>query len=105
MELVSKLIPSQYAILVAVLYCLGLMLKAVVKFPNQFIPLTLTVFGIALACLSAVSRYYEYANAAAIIYDGVAQGILCTGMAVYFHEVLTKTITKNTPDNKDEPRT
>ncbi len=104
MELVSKYIMSQYAVLVAVLYCLGLVLKAVVKFPNQFIPLTLTVFGIALACLSAVSRYSEYANAAAIIYDGVAQGILCTGMAVYFHEVFTKTMTKNCQNNKDDPK-
>ncbi len=101
MELISEFILSQYAILVAVLYCLGMALKSVVKFPNQFIPLTLTVFGIALACLSAASRHSEYANVAAIIYDGVAQGILCTGMAVYAHEVFTKTITKNNSKNDE----
>ncbi len=88
MEQLIEYIDAQYAILVAVLYCLGAVLKSIKAFPNQFIPITLTVVGIALACLSAVSRSAEYANIAALIFDGVAQGILCTGMAVYVNEVL-----------------
>ncbi len=91
MEQIAEYIQAQYAILVAVLYCLGAALKSIKKFPNQFIPLALTVLGIALACLSAASRSSEYANWAALVYDGVAQGILCTGMSVYIHEVLAKT--------------
>ncbi len=88
MEQLIDYIDAQYAILIAVLYCLGAVLKSIKVFPNQFIPITLTVLGIALACLSAVSRSAEYANLAALIFDGVAQGILCTGMAVYVNEVL-----------------
>jgi len=88
LEQLFKYIDAQYAILVAVLYFLGKALKTIKVFPNQFIPITLTVLGIALACLSAVSRSAEYANLASLIFDGVAQGILCTGMAVYVNEVL-----------------
>ena len=62
MEQITQYIQADYAVLAAVLYCLGRVLKAVKKFPNQFIPLALTVCGIALACLSAVSRYGDYAR-------------------------------------------
>ncbi len=88
LEQLIDYIDAQYAILVAVLYCLGTVLKSIKIFPNQFIPITLTVLGISLACLSAASRSAEYTNLAALIFDGVAQGILCTGMAVYVNEVL-----------------
>lgn len=41
-EQITQYIQADYAILAAVLYCLGRVLKAVKKFPNQFIPLALT---------------------------------------------------------------
>ncbi len=89
LEQVSQYIKADYAILVAVLYCLGRAFKAIRKFPNQFIPLALTGCGVMLACLSAVSRYGEYANWAAALFDGMVQGILCTGMSVYLNEVIS----------------
>lgn len=88
MENITQYIEPEYAILAAVLYCIGRGLKALKKFPNQFIPLALTVCGVALACLSVLSRYSEYANWAAALFDGVVQGVLCTGMSVYFNEVV-----------------
>lgn len=89
MEQITQYIQADYAILAVVLYCLGRVLKAVKKFPNQFIPLALTACGIALACLSAVSRYGDYASWAAALFEGLVQGILCTGLAVYLNEVLS----------------
>ena len=88
MEQLAQYIGANYAILVAVLYFLGCGLKALKPFPNQFIPLALTACGIGLACLSVLSRYQEYANWAAALFDGVVPGILCTGMSVYVHEVI-----------------
>lgn len=88
MQEVSQFIKPDYAILVAVLYCLGCGLKALKKFPNQWIPFVLTVCGVGLACLSVLARFSEYANLAAAIYDGVVQGVLCTGMSVYTNEVI-----------------
>ena len=69
MEQISQYIKADYAILVAVLYCLGRAFRAIRKFPNQFIPLALTGCGVVLACLSVVSRYGEYANWAAALFD------------------------------------
>ena len=89
MEQISQFVSAEYAILAAVLYCLGRALKSIRKFPNQFIPLALTGCGIVLACLSVVSRYGEYANWAAALFEGVVQGVLCTGMAVYLNEVIS----------------
>ena len=51
MEHLSQYIEADYAVLSAVLYCLGRVLKALGRFPNRLIPLTLTGCGIALACL------------------------------------------------------
>ncbi|MDY3618877.1 phage holin family protein [Agathobaculum sp.] len=83
---ITQYIKPDYTILVAVLYCLGCGLKALKKFPNQWIPLTLTICGMGLACLSALARISQYANLAAALYDGVVQGVLCTGMSVYLNE-------------------
>ena len=49
MEHLSQYIEADYAVLSAVLYCLGRVLKALGRFPNRLIPLTLTGCGIALA--------------------------------------------------------
>ena len=57
MEELTQYIKADFAVLVAVLYCIGRGLKAIQRFPNQFIPLALTFCGIGLACLSVVSRY------------------------------------------------
>ena len=71
MEHLSQYIEADYAVLSAVLYCLGRVLKALGRFPNRLIPLTLTGCGIALACLGAASRWSEYANWAGVMFDGV----------------------------------
>ena len=108
MQEITQYIKPEYAILVAVLYCLGRGLKAIKKFPNQFIPLALTVCGVALACLSVLSRYGEYANWAGAVFDGVVQGVLCTGMSVYVNEVVTHcgpngcSCKKEHPDHTDK---
>ncbi len=88
MEQISQYIKTDFAVLVAVLYCIGRGMKALPKFPNHFIPLALTVCGIALACLSVVSRYASYGNWAAALFEGVVQGVLCAGMSVYLNEVI-----------------
>lgn len=88
MDQITQYIGANYAILVVVLYLLGRGLKSIKRFPNQYIPLALTACGIGLACLSVLSRYQEYANWAAALFDGVVQGVLCTGMSVYVNEVI-----------------
>ena len=76
MEELTQYIKADFAVLVAVLYCIGRGLKA------------LTFCGIGLACLSVVSRYASYGNWAAALFEGVVQGVLCAGMSVYLNEVI-----------------
>ena len=104
MEQISQFVSAEYAILAAVLYCLGRALKSIRKFPNQFIPLALTGCGIVLACLSVVSRYGEYANWAAALFEGVVQGVLCTGMAVYLNEVISHSARGGCGCKKDDKK-
>ena len=73
MEELTQYIKADFAVLVAVLYCIGRGLKAIQRFPNQFIPLALTFCGIGLACLSVASRYASYGNWAAALFEGVVQ--------------------------------
>lgn len=89
LEQILQYIQAEYAILAVVLYCLGRALKSINRFPNEYIPLALTGCGVLLGCLSAVSRSGEYANPAAAVFDGLVQGVLCTGLAVYLKEILS----------------
>lgn len=104
MEEITQYIKTEYAILVAVLYLLGRGLKRLQRFPNQFIPLVLTVCGIGLACLLVLSRYQEYPNWVAAVFDGVVQGILCTGMSVYVNEVIVHCAQGRCGCDKDEKK-
>ena len=94
MDELTQYIKAYFAVLVAVLYCIGRGLKAIQRFPNQFIPLALTFCGIGLACLSVVSRYASYGNWAAALFEGVVQGVLCAGMSVYLNEAFSQIVEK-----------
>lgn len=91
METVFQYIRSEYAILVAILYCIGGVLKNTDAIANKWIPCILTVVGIALACLSAIGQATAPYNVASIIYDAVGQGVLCAGMSVYLHQMIKQT--------------
>ena len=81
-------IKADYAILTVVLFCLTRVLLSIKKISPQYKLLVLTGCGVLLACLSAVSRSGEYANWMAALFDGLVQGILCTGLSVYLNEMI-----------------
>lgn len=89
MEWLTQYVQPNYAVLALVLYCLGRVFRAIRRFPNQFIPLTLTLCGVLLGCLRALSCTDAACNLAAALFDGVVQGVLCTGMAVYVNEFIS----------------
>lgn len=104
LEQITQYVKADYAILIAVLYCLGRGLKSIRRFSNQLIPLALTLAGVLLACLSALSRSAEYVNAAAAVFDGLVQGILCAGMAVYLNQFLGRCNAEQEKDKKDSEK-
>lgn len=62
MEELFSLVKADYTIIIAVLYFLGIGLRKFKGFPNNYIPLCVTLAGIALAALSSVSRLPSYSK-------------------------------------------
>ena len=64
-------------ILIPVLNSIGMMLKGFPKLPNKYIPLVLLGFGVLGAMLLV-----------GFTVDGVVQGVLVTGTAVYGNQIV-----------------
>ena len=64
-------------ILIPVLNSIGMMLKGFPKLPNKYIPLILLAFGVLGAMLLV-----------GFTVDGVVQGVLVTGTAVYGNQIV-----------------
>ncbi len=95
MEQLFTLVKADYTIIIAVLYFIGIGLRRLKAFPNNYIPLCITLVGIGLAALSSLSRLPDYNNLAALLFDSIAQGILCAGMSVYVNEFIKHTVKKS----------
>lgn len=87
MEIITPYIDPQYAILVAVLYCVGEAIKRTDAINCRWIPFVLTLIGIGLAALYAFGSGL-YISAAAALYQAVGQGVLCAGMSVYLNQLI-----------------
>lgn len=90
MEIISQYIEPQYAILVAVLYCVGGVIKRTDAVNCRWIPAVLTLIGIGLAALNTFGSG-AYDSVAAGLYQSVGQGVLCAGMSVYLNQLIKQT--------------
>ncbi len=88
MDDLLSFVKPEFAILIAVLYCLGMVFKRSKSIPDHCIPLLLTGCGVGLAALSVAARFCCYENFAAAAYDAVVQGCLCAGMSVYINQLI-----------------
>ena len=91
MEAISQFIAPEFAILAAVLYCIGEIIKRTQVIPCRFIPLLLAVCGVLLAVLSLLASGVHGENVAAMLYDAIGQGILCAAMSVYLNQLIKQT--------------
>lgn len=87
MDYLSQFIDPQYAILVAILYCVGSVIKRTEKVNCRWIPMILTVLGVVLAALSVFGSG-DYGSVATGLYHAAGQGILCAGMSVYVNQMI-----------------
>ncbi len=95
MDELFSFVKADYTIIIAVLYFIGIGLRKLKVFPNNYIPLSITLIGIGLAALSSLSRLSDYSNLASLAFDSIAQGILCAGMSVYVNEFIKHTRKKS----------
>lgn len=91
-------IQSEILILIPVLIILGLMLKKIENIKDWTIPIILGVIGILFAIMILG---FKEGFSGPIILNGILQGILAAGMAVYVHQ-LTIQSTRKRKEEEDQ---
>jgi uncharacterized membrane protein YkvI len=94
-------IRPEMLVLIPVLIILGLMLKKATYIEDWTIPIILGGIGIILAIL--ILGFAEDFTGE-IILNGILQGILAAGMAVYVHQLTIQSTRKRIEDNEDPPK-
>lgn len=74
----------ELAVLIPVLYGLGLMLKHMESINDKYIPVILTVVSVALSCLYILPSYGFNPEG---VFTGIVQGIVCAAVAVYGNQL------------------
>lgn len=87
----TNYIRAELLVLVVVLYGLGEVIKATGKIKNNYIPLILTIIGIALSALYVLST--EGVTGVGI-FTAIVQGVLVAAVAVYGNQVIKQTTSK-----------
>lgn len=87
-EQMVMLIKPELFILVPVLIIIGAYIKKTSLIDNWAIPITLGVLGIIISILLLG---FEKGFTPSVILDGILQGILSAGMAVYVHQLTIQT--------------
>lgn len=87
----SSYINAELLILVPVLYALGSVIKNSEKVKDNYIPLILTIVGIALSGLYVLAT--EGVTLLSI-FTGIVQGVLVAAAAVYANQVIKQTTSK-----------
>lgn len=87
----SSYINAELLVLVPVLYALGAVIKNSEKVKDNYIPLILTIVGIALSGLYVLAT--EGVTLLSI-FTGIVQGVLVAAAAVYANQVIKQTTSK-----------
>lgn len=87
-EQMVVLIKPELFILVPVLNIIGMYIKKTGIIKSWAIPITLGVLGIIV---SVLILSFERGFTPSVILDGILQGILAAGIAVYAHQLKTQT--------------
>lgn len=91
-------INTNVMILIPVLIFIGMMLKKVESIRDWTIPIILAGVGIILAVLIIG---FKDGFTAEVIVQGILQGVLCAGMAVYVHQLTIQSTRKRIEDEDD----
>ena len=97
-EEILSFIQPEILILIPVLIILGLMLKKAEYIKDWTIPIILGVIGILFAILILG---FENGFIGQVILNGILQGILAAGMAVYVHQLTIQSTRKRVEEDQD----
>lgn len=79
------MIDEKCVVLVIILYVIGMMLKDTKKIKDNYIPIILGIVSIPIGIMFCWSD----------VVDGIVQGIMCAGMAVYGNQIYKQLEKKN----------
>ena len=96
-EILNYITP-EILILIPVLIIIGQSIKQIPKVKDWTIPIILAGIGIILAI--AILGFKNGFTAESIL-NGLLQGVLCTGMAVYVHQLTIQTTRKRKEDKEE----
>lgn len=84
----TEFIKPELAVLVAVLYGLGMVIKHTETIKDKYIPLILTGIGIFLSCFYVLG--VEGVSLLGV-FTGIVQGVICASAAVYGNQLVKQT--------------
>ena len=88
----TEFIKPELIVLVVALAGLGVMLKNTKKIKDNYIPVILTVVGVALSCLYVLGTE---GITAVSVFTAIVQGVICTAVSVYGDQIYKQLFTKN----------
>lgn len=97
-QILSFILP-EILILIPVLIIIGMMLKKIENIKDWTIPIILGVIGILFAIMILG---FKEGFSGPIILNGILQGILAAGMAVYVHQLTIQTTRKRREDEDQD---
>ena len=97
----SIYIEPESLMLIPVLNLIGYWIKNTGKIKSNFIPIILSVIGIFLCLLKAISEK-KYENIFEYAFSALTQGILVSAAAVYSNQVYRQTKTINDKGGKND---
>ena len=84
----TEFVKPELAVVIAVLYGLGMVIKNTETIKDKFIPLILTGIGIFLSCFYVIG--VEGVSLIGI-FTGIVQGVMCASAAVYGNQLIKQT--------------
>lgn len=97
-ELMKFILP-EILIIIPVLVIIGMMLKRIENVKDWTIPIVLGIMGILFAIMILG---FKEGFTGPIILNGILQGILAAGMAVYVHQLTIQTTRKRKEDEDQD---
>ena len=78
---IANFVPSNLAILISVIYVLGMFLKKMEIVKDNYITVILMIFSITFAVLLVMINA-QYKTSFESVVNGILQGVLCWGVAI-----------------------
>lgn len=107
-SVLAAFVTPKHAIIIVLLYVVGIGLRKYKSLKNNFIPLILTFLSFVLCSLLTLSDSpvpVTFQTTMGMIYNVIIQSFICVAASVYFNQIGKQLIRLNTPNKPTEEET